>query len=121
MHITTIILFIVCLILFLMLLPFNVILLFTRTLSIFRFVNKFKPLLDAYQVGPYKNKFYYWTGLQLLIRAILFGISSLDRKINITISIIIFCIMIGTHGIVQPFKIKYNKLTYYHLKTRPFV
>ena len=51
-------LFIVCLILFLILVPFNVILLFTRTLSRFRFVNKFKPLLDAYQ-GPYKNKFYY--------------------------------------------------------------
>ena len=101
------ILFIVCLILFLILVPFNVILLFTRTLSIFRFVNKFKPLLDAYQ-GPYKNKFYYWTGLQLLIRAVLFGISSLDRKINITISTIIFGIMIGTHGIVQPFKIKYK-------------
>ena len=42
------ILFIVCLILFLILVPFNVILLFTRTLSRFRFVNKFKPLLDAY-------------------------------------------------------------------------
>ena len=87
------ILFIVCLILFLILVPFNVILLFTRTLSRFRFINKFKPLLDAYQ-GPYKNKFYYWTGLQLLVRAVLFRISSLDRKTNITISIIIFGIMI---------------------------
>ena len=63
------ILFIVCLILFLILVPFNVILLFTRTLSRFRYVNKFKPLLDAYQ-GPYKDKFYYWTGLQLLLRAV---------------------------------------------------
>ena len=78
-------LFIMCLILFLILVPFNVILLFTRTLSRFRFINKFKPLLDAYQ-GPYKDKFYYWTGLQLLMRAVLFGISSLDRNINIAIS-----------------------------------
>ena len=101
------ILFIVCLILFLILVPFNVILLFTRTLSRFRFINKFKPLLDAYQ-GPYKNRFYYWTGLQLFIRAVLFGISSFDRKINITISIIVFGIMIGTHGTVRPFKIKYK-------------
>ena len=83
------ILFIVCLILFLTLVPFNVILLFTRTLSRFRFVNKFKPLLDAYQ-GPYKIKFYYWSGLQLLIRAMVFGISSLDSRINISISIVIF-------------------------------
>ena len=74
------ILFIVCLILFLILVPFNVILLFTRTLSSFRFINKFKPLLDAYQ-GPYKIKFYYWTGLQFLMRAVFFGVSSLDRSI----------------------------------------
>ena len=101
------ILFIVCLILFLILLPFNVILLFTRTLSRFRFINRFKPLLDAYQ-GPYKIKFYYWTGLQLLIRVVLFGMSSLDRKINIAVSIIIFGAIIAILGMVQPFKIKYK-------------
>ena len=101
------ILFIVCLILFLILIPFNVILLFTRTLSRFRFINKFKPLLDAYQ-GPYKIKFYYWTGLQLLIRVVLFGMSSLDRKINIAVSIIIFGAIIAVLGMAQPFKIKYK-------------
>ena len=99
------ILFIVCLILFLILVPFNVILLFTRTLSRFRFINKFKPLLDAYQ-GPYKNKFYYWTGLQLLMRAVFFGISSLDRNINIAISILLLSAIIGFHGMMQPFKVK---------------
>ena len=82
------ILFIVCLILFLILVPFNVILLFTRTLSRFRFINKFKPLLDTFQ-GPYNDKFYYWTGLQFLIRAVLFGISSLDKNLNLTVSIIL--------------------------------
>ena len=99
------ILFIVCLILFLILVPFNVILLFTRTLSRFRFINKFKPLLDAYQ-GPYKIKFHYWTGLQLVIRAMLYGISSLDRNTNIALSIIICGVIIGLHGIAQPFKIR---------------
>ena len=101
------VLFIVCLILFLILVPFNVILLFTRTLSRFRFINKFKPLLDAYQ-GPYKYKYYYWTGLQLLIRAVFFGISSLDRNINLTISIILLGILVGIHGIVRPFKMMYK-------------
>ena len=101
------ILFIVCLILFLILVPFNVILLFPRTLSRFRFINKFKPLLDVYQ-GPYKIKFHYWTGLQLMIRAVLFGISSLNRKINVAISIVIFGMIIGMHGMVQPFKTKYK-------------
>ena len=99
------ILFIVCLILFLILVPFNVILLFTRTLSKLKFINKFKPLLDAYQ-GPYKNKYYYWTGLQLLIRALLFGLSSLDRNINLILSGIFLGIFGGISGFIQPFKQK---------------
>ena len=49
-------LFIVCCMIALILLPFSVILLCTRTLSRFKFIIKFKPLLDAYQ-GPYKIKF----------------------------------------------------------------
>ena len=101
------VLFIMCFILFLVLVPFNVILLFTRTLSMFRFINKFKPLLDAYQ-GPYKDKFYYWTGLQLLVRTVFFGISSLDRNINIAISILLLSVIIGLHGVMRPFKIKHK-------------
>ena len=99
------ILFIVCLILFLILVPFNVILLFTRTLSRFRIINKFKPLLDAYQ-GPYKNKYYFWTGIQLLIRAILFGLSSLDKNINLMVSGICLGIIGGISGFLHPFKRK---------------
>ena len=100
-------LFIVCLILFLILVPFNVILLFTRTLSRFRIINRFKPLLDAYQ-GPYKDKYYYWTGLQLLIRAVFFGVSSLDRNINIAISILLLSFIMGIHGSMHPFKNKHR-------------
>ena len=97
------ILFIVCLILFLVLIPFNMILLFTNPLSRFQFISKFKPLLDAYQ-GPYKIRFYYWTGLQLLIRAVFFGISAPDKNINLTIGSIISSVMMGLHGAVHPFK-----------------
>ena len=95
------ILFIVCLILFLILISFNIILLFTRTLSRFNFINKFKPLLDAYQ-GPYKDKLYYWTGLQLVIRAVFFGVSSLDTNKNLTISIILFGIIGILQGSIHP-------------------
>ena len=101
------ILFIVCLILFLILVPFNVILLFTRTLSRFNFINKFKPLLDAYQ-GPYKIKFYYWTGLQLLIRAVFFGTSSLDRNLSLTVGITLFSLVGGIQGVLKPFKDEYK-------------
>ena len=106
------ILFIVCLILFLILVPFNVILLFTRTLSRFPFINRFKPLLDAYQ-GPYKDRYYYWTGLQLVVRAVLLAVSSLDRTTNLTICIVIFSTLGGIHGITQPFKSKIPAL-YHH-------
>ena len=37
----------------------------------FRWVNKLKPLFDAY-TGPYEDKHRYWTGLLLLVRIILF-------------------------------------------------
>ena len=106
------ILFILCLSLFLVLVPFNIILLCTRTLSQFQFINKFKPLLDAYQ-GPYKHKFYYWTGLQLLIRAVFFGISALDRSVNLIVSAIILSVAIGLHGAIHPFKGSFKN--YYEL------
>ena len=99
-----IIIFIVCL---LMLVPFNIILLFTRTLSRFNVINKFKPLLDAYQ-GPYKIKFYYWTGLQLAVRAAFFGISSMDMNTNLTTGIIFLSITEGIQVICKPFKNKVN-------------
>ena len=100
-----ILLFIVCFILFIILIPFNIILLFTRTLSRFRFIIRFKPLLDAYQ-GPYKDKFYYWSGLQHLIRVVFFGVSSFDRSINLIVSAILLTIFAGICGVVCPFKSK---------------
>ena len=98
-----IILFIACLILFLILVPFNVVLIFTKKLSYFKVVTYFKPLLDAYQ-GPYKIKFYYWHGLQLLLRAVFFGVSALDRNSNLTISIIMLEVLIWLQVKCLPFK-----------------
>ena len=97
------ILFIACLILFLVLVLFIVVLIFTKQLSYFKVVNYFKPLLDAYQ-GPYKIKFHYWTCLLLLMRAIFFDISVLDRTTNLTISIIMFEVLIWLHVKCSPFK-----------------
>ena len=96
-------LFVVCIILFLILVPFNTILVFTKMFSRFNIVTKFKPLLDAYQ-GPYKIKFYYWTGLQLMLRTVFFGLSSLDTKINFIVGFIILGIINIVHGYTQPFK-----------------
>ena len=97
------ILFATCLLLFLILIPFNILLLFTRSLMRFRFISTFKPLLDAY-FGPYKDKFYYWTGLQLLLRAVFFGLSTLDTDVNLSGGIILLGILLCVQGVLHPFK-----------------
>jgi len=98
-------LFIICLILFAMILLFNIMTLFSKALIKYRCINKFKPLLDTYQ-SPYKTKLYYWIGLQLVIRTAFFGTSSLDRNINLTVNIIILSVINILHGLCRPFKNK---------------
>ena len=95
--------FIVSLCIFLILLFFNVILLFTRILSYFQFINRYKPLLDAYQ-GPYKDKYYFWTGFQLVMRAVFFGLSALNRNTNLMISSILIGTTACIHATLFPFK-----------------
>lgn len=104
-----IVLFVVCLALFLALLIFNAVLLFTRKLFCFKYVSRFKPLLDAY-LGPYKDRFYYWSGLQLILRSLFFGLSGLERNLNLMIGSLILGIMLALHGIIQPFKSKFKNV-----------
>ena len=103
------ILFIVCLVLFSIMIPFNVILIFTRFFLRFKLISKFKPLIDAYQ-GAYKDNCYYWIGLKLVMRATFLGLSSLDRNINMKVGIILITMLAGVHGHLHPFK---NKIQNY--------
>ena len=96
-------LFIVCVIIFILLIPFNITLLFTRSLARFKLVNNFKPLLDVYQ-GPFKIKFYYWVGLHLVIKAVFFGLSALDKKVNLLIGNMILIAIEGICGYTRPYK-----------------
>ena len=66
--------------------------------SHFRWVNKLKPLFDAY-TGPYKDKHCYWTGLLLLVRIGLFIVFSTntsgDPAINLlAIIVVIICLFV---------------------------
>ena len=103
------ILFVTCIALFLILLPFNITLLFTRTLLRYKFVRNFTPLLEAYQ-GPYKMKYYYWTGMHLLIRVAIYGISLLDKNINLTIGVILLSTLAVCQGWIKPFKVTYKNI-----------
>ena len=99
--------FFICLIIFILLLLFNILLLFTRTLLRFKIINSFKPLLDAC-LGPYKDKHYYWTGLQLLVRAMFLGLSALSKHVNLTCGIIVLGTLLCMQGSVRPFKSRYK-------------
>ena len=100
-----IILFITCIVLFLILIPFNITLLFTRCLSRFRVVNHFKPLLDAFQ-GSHKDKYYYWIAVQLMFRSIFFSLYAFQVKLRLIIATILLMIFTGYYGYLQPNKNK---------------
>ena len=102
-----IVLYIVCFLFFLVLLSYNVLLLFTKELLQFKTVNKIKPFLDVY-LGPYKHRFSYWTGLQLLIRIAISGLVATDRDVNLMTSTILLVVLLWIQAIAQPFKSKFQ-------------
>ena len=85
------IIFITCLVLFLLLIPFNIALLFTRQLLRFRMVYHFKPLLDAFQ-GSYKDIYYYWAAVHLTMRCLLFAMYGFQTSLKLILSTILLMI-----------------------------
>ena len=61
----------------------------------FRWVNRLKPFLDAYQ-GPYSDKFRFWTGLLLILRIVLLIIDASNYGNDPSMSF--FC----TIGVIIP-------------------
>ena len=99
------ILFITCLVLFLILIPINLTLLFTRYLMYFRTVNHFKPLLDAFQ-GSYKQKYCYWVAVYLTLRSLFFTFYAFPTKINLICSTMLLIMFSVYSGYVHPNKLK---------------
>ena len=99
------ILFITCLVLFLLLIPFNITLLFTRYLLHFKMINYYKPLLDAFQ-GSYKDKYYYWVGLQLMMRSIFFAMYAFQTNLKLILSTILLIVFSIYSGRIHPHKNK---------------
>jgi len=102
-------LFIVCIVLFLLLLTLNVVLLFTKFLMRFNIVARFKPLIDAFQ-GSLKSQYSYWIGIQLLVRSVMTVLLALGRDLSITLSCIIILSMAVIHSRIQPDNNKLNNL-----------
>ena len=101
--------FLICLVIFIILLHFNFLLLFARQLLRFKYINTFKPLLDAY-FGPYKDQFFYWTGFQLALRAVFFGLSAFHRTVSLTGGIIVLGFLLCFQGLMCPFKSRYKNI-----------
>ena len=84
-------------------LPYTALLLFIQCLQLksnYRalfWIGNFKPLFDAY-TGPYKDKHRYWTGLLLLVRAVLFLIFSVnvfgDPAINLLVVLLAILLLL---------------------------
>ena len=102
-----IILFITCLLLFLLLVFFNFILLFSRYLSrfIIRIISHFKPLLDAFN-GPYKDKYYNWVAVNIILRSWFFALYGFTSKLRLLIAVTTLIIFAVVHGYIHPNKNK---------------
>ena len=99
-------LFITCLALFLILIPFNFTLLFTRTLFQFKMINCFKPFLDAFQ-GSHNDSYYYWIAIHMVMRNIFFALYAVSAGTRLNISAIILVFFCVASGYMQPYKNKF--------------
>ena len=100
------IIFITCLVLFLLLIPFNITLLFTRYLFHFTIISHFKPILDAFQ-GSYKDRYYYWVGVHMIMRSLLFAMYAFQANLKLILSIMLLIIFSIYSGYIHSHK---NKL-----------
>ena len=97
------ILFITCLVLFLILIPFNITLLFRKYLAQFKIVNHLKPLLDAFQ-GSHKDRYYYWVAVHIILRSIFFSLYAFKTSLRLTAATIVLVIFTVCYGYLQPNK-----------------
>ena len=108
-------LFAVCLLLFsCVLLPFNLLMLFTKFAYRFRIISMhIKPYLDAYQ-APFKNNCSYFLGIELILRPMYFAIGNriLDAYKTLAVNILIFMLFMIYLCTIKPFKTTANTVLY---------
>ena len=109
-------LFVVCLLIFLVyLVPINVILLFPTYCLRFRRVVYFKPFIDAFQ-APYKDKFRYSIGIELLIRMIACtcnAIYTIDYYQKFGANLVVYLMYFSYITMTQPYKAFYKTVLHW--------
>jgi len=81
-------------------------LLFTRYFQQFRLINRFKPLLDAFQ-GSYKDEYHHWLAVHNVLRSLFFALYGFQIKLRLIIATMILVFFTAYHGYTRPHK---NKL-----------
>ena len=99
------ILFVACVVLFLLLILISIVLLLTRLLSRFRIINHFKPLLDAFQ-GSYKDKHYNWIAVTIIIRIIFFFLYAFQKRLRVFLAATLLVAFTACYCYACPYKNK---------------
>ena len=94
------ILFITCLVLFLVLIFFYITSPLRRFLAQFRIVSHLKPLLDAFQ-RSYKDRYYYWIAVHIILRSIFFSLYGFQVKPRLFLTSIILVLFSICYGYLQ--------------------
>ena len=100
-----IILFITCLVIILLLIPFNIALWFTKYLLQLKIVNHIKPILNSFQ-GSYKAKHYYWVAVQITLRNLFLTLCMFSAKLKLILSITLLITLTIFNGYICPNKNK---------------
>ena len=117
--IMTAVFFIFLALLFILLLTFAPLLLTFSSHHPFKWVNRLKPFLDAYQ-GPYKDKHRHWTGVLLVIRGLLCLIYSIilhesEKILLVTILVSFLLVAYGwcSGGVYKKWFVNALELSFY--------
>ena len=108
-----ILLFLFCgIVLVILIIPTNIVLLFTRKCYRFRFVAAYlRPFIDVYQ-APFKDKYRYFLGFELFLRAVVYIV----KFINTHYAAAIFCALnilyVAYLSWHKPFKNNFSMLLY---------
>ena len=85
---------------------------------LFQWVNKLKPVFDAY-AGPYKDKYRFWTGMLLVVRTLLIILFTINTagsiEYNLLITLVVSCILLlaNTNGAYKKWPCNYLESFFY--------
>ena len=85
---------------------------------LFQWVNKLKPVFDAY-AGPYKDKYRFWTGMLLLVRTLLIILFTINYagsvEVNLLINSLVSCALLiaQSNGIYKKWPCNFLEAFFY--------